>query len=79
VTPQARAQARGAQVVALDGLRPHTHPTHMTISEAVAVAQEMAVPQAYLTHMTFQVDYDAVTATLPANVRLAYDGLRVKW
>jgi len=29
--------------------------------------------------MTYQVDYDAVTATLPANVRLAHDGLRVEW
>jgi phosphoribosyl 1,2-cyclic phosphate phosphodiesterase len=79
VTPEARALARGAEVVALDGLRPKLHPTHMTIDEAVAVAQELNAPRAFLTHMTYQVDYDAVTATLPANVRLAHDGLRVEW
>ena len=66
-------------MVALDGLRPKLHPTHMTIDEAVAVARDLDAPQAFLTHMTYQVDYDAVTATLPANVRLAHDGLRVQW
>jgi phosphoribosyl 1,2-cyclic phosphate phosphodiesterase len=65
--------------VILDGLRPHAHPTHMTIAEAVAAAQAIGAPKNYLTHMTFQVDYDATEATLPPSVRLAYDGLRLKW
>jgi phosphoribosyl 1,2-cyclic phosphate phosphodiesterase len=75
----ARKLAHGADVVVLDGLRPHAHPTHMTIDEAVAVAQAINAPQSYLTHMTFQVDHDATEAKLPKNIRLAYDGLRVKW
>jgi phosphoribosyl 1,2-cyclic phosphate phosphodiesterase len=75
----ARALARGADCVVLDGLRPNTHPTHMTIGEAVAVAQAIGAPQTFLTHMTFQVDHDDTEAALPANIRLAYDGLRLKW
>lgn len=75
----ARYLARGADVVVLDGLRPHMHPTHMTIDEAVATAQAIGAPKNYLTHMTFQVDYDDTEAKLPPNVRLAYDGLRLKW
>ncbi len=75
----ARSLARGADVVVLDGLRPHEHPTHMTIDEAVAAAQAIGAPKNYLTHMTFQVDYDATEKALPPNVRLAYDGLRLKW
>jgi len=79
VSDPARALARGAELVVLDGLRPHAHPTHMTIDEAVAVAQAINAPQTYLTHMTFQVDHDATEAKLPENIGLAYDGLRVKW
>ncbi len=75
----ARELARGAEVVVLDGLRPHAHPTHMTIEEAVATAQAIGAPKNFLTHMTFQVDHDATEAQLPQNIRLAYDGLRVKW
>jgi phosphoribosyl 1,2-cyclic phosphate phosphodiesterase len=75
----ARSLARGAEVVVLDGLRPHAHPTHMTISEAVAVAQAINAPRTFLTHMTFQVDYDACETSLPPNIRLAYDGLRLKF
>jgi phosphoribosyl 1,2-cyclic phosphate phosphodiesterase len=75
----ARALARGADVVVLDGLRPHPHHSHMTIDEAVAVAQAIGAPKTYLTHMTFQVDHDATEKTLPPNIRLAYDGLRLKW
>jgi phosphoribosyl 1,2-cyclic phosphate phosphodiesterase len=75
----ARALARGAEFVVLDGLRPHAHHSHMTIAEAVEVAQAIGAPRTFLTHMTFQVDHDATEAALPPNVRLAYDGLRLQW
>ena len=51
----------------------------MTIVEAVAVAEAINAPKSFLTHMTFQVDHDATEAKLPEKIRLAYDGLRVKW
>jgi phosphoribosyl 1,2-cyclic phosphate phosphodiesterase len=79
VGPEAVALARGAEFVVLDGLRPHTHPTHMSIPDAVAVAQAIGAPRSFLTHMTFQVDYDATSAALPQGVQLAYDGLRLTW
>jgi phosphoribosyl 1,2-cyclic phosphate phosphodiesterase len=79
VGESARALASGADVVVLDGLRPNPHPTHMTIDEAVAVAEAINAPKSFLTHMTFQVDHDATEAKLPEKIRLAYDGLRVKW
>lgn len=77
VTPEGRALAAGSQVVVLDGLRPEPHSTHMSISEAIAVADSIGAERNFLTHMTHAVDHATVEEKLPANVRLAYDGLRL--
>lgn len=70
--------ARGADVVVLDGLRPLPHPSHMSIAEAVAVAQEIAAPQTLLTHLTHLSDHAVLAAELPPGIAPAYDGLRLK-
>lgn len=69
--------ARGADVVVLDGLRPTPHPTHMSIAEAVAVAQEIGAPQTWLTHLTHLNDHEELAASLPVGVAPAFDGLRL--
>lgn len=70
--------ARGADAVVLDGLRPKQHPSHMTIAEAVATAQEIGCSRNWLTHLTHLSDHASTEAELPPEVRLAYDGLRIK-
>jgi phosphoribosyl 1,2-cyclic phosphate phosphodiesterase len=73
------ALLEGVDTLALDGLRPAPkHPTHFTIDEAVAVAARIAPRMTYLIHLTHEVDHDVVEATLPANVRLAWDGLKLE-
>ncbi len=79
VTPRGIELARGAEVVVLDGLRPQDHPTHMTIQEAVEMAARIGAPANYLTHLTHHVDHGPVEAGLPERVRLAYDGLRLRF
>jgi len=70
--------ATGSDVVVLDGLRTTPHPSHMTITEATAVAAAIGAPISYLTHLTHLTDHTEVEATLPDAVRLAYDGLRIE-
>lgn len=77
VPREAVALARGADAVVLDGLRPEPHRSHMSIAEAVAVAQEIGAPRTWLTHLTHLSDHAATESTLPPGVLLAYDGLRI--
>lgn len=79
VPPAAMALARGVAAVALDGLRPEAHPAHMSIGEACAAAAEIGAPAAYLTHLTHAVDFTEWSERLPKGVRLAYDGLRLRF
>ena len=78
VPREAVALARGADAVVLDGLRPEPHPTHLSTDEAIIVAHEIGAPITYLTHLTHAVDHAPFEENLPSNVRLAYDGLRLK-
>lgn len=71
---------RGVDTLALDGLRPSPrHPTHFTISEAVAAAHRVKPRLTYLIHLTHEVDHAEVEATLPDDVRLAVDGLTLEF
>ena len=73
-------QMRGIDTLALDGLRPSPpHPTHFTISEAVEAARKIGPRMTYLIHLTHEIDHAACEATLPPNVRLAYDGLQLEF
>jgi len=78
VPREAVALAKGADVVVLDGLRPELHPSHMSIPEAVAVAQEIGAPLTLLTHMTHSIDHPIQCAELPPGITLSYDGLKLK-
>ena len=71
---------RGVDTLALDGLREFPpHPTHFTIGEAVEVAERIGARITYLIHLTHEVDHSTCEATLPPDVRLAYDGLRLEF
>lgn len=77
LTPEAVALARGADGVVLDGLRATPHPSHMSIPEAIAAAQEIGAPQTWLTHLTHMNDHGPSEAELPTGIKLSYDGLRL--
>jgi phosphoribosyl 1,2-cyclic phosphate phosphodiesterase len=67
---------RGVDVLAIDGLRPSPpHPTHFTIGEAIEAARTIGARRTYLIHLTHDIDHGSFEATLPDDVRLAYDGL----
>lgn len=76
IPPESRKLLEGIEVLALDGLRPAPHhPTHFTIPQAVALAEELRVKETWIIHLAHEVDHEEAEAKLPAGIRLAYDGL----
>ena len=70
---------QGLDVLLLDALRPGApHPSHFNVHQAVEAIRRLQPKQAYLTHMSHELDY-ANPPPLPPNVALAFDGLRIEF
>ena len=67
----------GLDVLILDTLREQPHPTHFGIGQALDVGRRVKPGQTYLTHISHQLEIETTNARLPANVELAWDGLRI--
>jgi phosphoribosyl 1,2-cyclic phosphate phosphodiesterase len=65
----------GVKTIILDALRHRPHPTHFSVSEALAAVERMQPQQAYLTHICHDLPHVATNESLPKGVQLAYDGL----
>ena len=76
--PQASmALLQDLDVLVLDALRLRPHETHLSLDEAVALAEQLGPRQTLFTHVSHELDYETTNQRLPANMQLAYDGLRV--
>jgi phosphoribosyl 1,2-cyclic phosphate phosphodiesterase len=69
---------RGLKVLVLNALWWRSHPTHMSIAEAIAMAQALGAERTYLTHLTHETGHAELAARLPAGIFPAYDGLVVE-
>lgn len=69
----------GIKTIVLDGIRHEKHPTHFTIDEAIEFSKRIKAQRTILIHFTHSVDHAKVSATLPAGVELAYDGLVIEF
>ncbi len=65
----------GVRTLILDALRERPHPTHFSVSQALAAIDRLGPERAYFTHMSHDLPHAATCARLPAGVELAYDGL----
>lgn len=75
--PEARAALQGVRVLVLNALLRASHPTHLSIDEAVRTAQEVGAQRTFLTHLTHDNSHADLAAELPPGISPAYDGLTV--
>lgn len=78
IEDEEKAKIKGSDAIVLNALRKESHISHFTLNEAVAVVQELAVPQAYFTHISHQLGrHDEINAELPVGIVLAFDGQEI--
>jgi len=70
------AAIRGIPVLVLNALRHRPHYSHLSLSEAIRIGEDLEVGQLYLTHISHEMGLHAEeSANLPDWVNLAHDGL----
>lgn len=68
----------GVRVLIIDALRHRPHPTHLTVAEALEISRRVQPRETWFTHICHELAHEETNASLPANVRLAYDGLKLE-
>lgn len=67
-----------AEVLVINALHQSPHISHYNLQEALEVIKRVKPKQAYLVHMSHQMGlHQEVQTSLPDNVSLAHDGLKV--
>ena len=72
-------QLQGLDILFLDALRYKPHPTHSTVENSLKVVERLRPKRAFFTHICHDLPHEETNASLPQNVRLAYDGLKLEF
>jgi phosphoribosyl 1,2-cyclic phosphate phosphodiesterase len=69
----------GVKYLVINALRKEKHISHFSLREALSLVEEISPKKAFITHIGHDMGkYADVSAELPANVQLGWDGLSVK-
>ena len=72
-------QLGGLDILFLDALRRKPHPTHSTVENSLRIVERVKPARAFFTHISHDLPHEQTNASLPANVRLSYDGLKLEF
>jgi phosphoribosyl 1,2-cyclic phosphate phosphodiesterase len=72
------SKLQGLNVLVLDALRDSPHHSHLSLDEAVVLAQEIGAKKTFFTHICHQMPKHAKTIKqLPEAITLSHDGLKI--
>ena len=78
IEQEEKEKMKGSKVLVLNALRHKAHISHFTLQQAVDLAKELEIPQAYFTHISHQLGLHAdVNKTLAPGTALAFDGMKI--
>jgi len=73
------AQLTKLDILFLDALRHKPHPTHSTVGNSLRIVDRVKPQRAFFTHICHDLPHQATNASLPPNVRLSYDGMKLEF
>ncbi len=74
-----KEKIKGTKILVLTALRREPHISHFNLEQAIELAKELNPGKTYFTHISHQLGLHAeVQKELPANIELAYDGLKIE-
>ncbi len=68
---------RNLDILFLDALRHQPHPTHSTVENSLRIVEQLKPRRAFFTHICHDLPHRETNASLPDNVRLSYDGMKL--
>lgn len=79
IPEESLARLEGLDVLFLDALRYKPHPTHSTVENSLRIVDRLKPRRAFFTHICHDLPHEATNASLPENVRLSYDGMKLEF
>lgn len=78
-SPSIYSHLENLDVLIVSALKYTVSPMHFSVDEAIDFAKRVQAKHVYFTHLSHELDYEQTNAYLPANMRLAYDGLEIEF
>jgi phosphoribosyl 1,2-cyclic phosphate phosphodiesterase len=73
-----KEKIKGSKILVLNALRKEKHISHYNLEEAIALVQELQIPEVYFTHISHQLGrHEEIEKALPQGIHLGYDGLKL--
>lgn len=69
----------GLDILILDALRHKPHPTHSHLEHSVAIVGKLRPARAFFIHMSHDLGHAETNRSLPPNIQLSYDGLKLEF
>lgn len=70
---------KGSKVLIINALQQTEHLSHLTLNEAIEMAEKIGAEKTYLTHLSHKMGkHKDVSPLLPENISIAFDGLRIE-
>ncbi len=77
ITAEMVALFSDVDILVTDCLRREPHPTHASLEMALSFGQQCNAGTTVLTHLDKSMDYAALSAEVPDNVLVGYDGMEL--
>ena len=79
ISDEVKSQLQRLDTLVIDAVRHQPHPNHFHFEATMALISELKPKMAYLTHLSHEYDHNFFEDGLPEGVRLAFDGLKIRF